>query len=129
MINRSKIHFGMNRVKGNWEDSLKYLIPGYPLDKYNLFYQLKGRIFHAVGAGAMALNEYCPELEDFFDIGKEVVCFEFGEIEDLREQLSWYISHDREREKIAKAGYQRGRRQHTFIARIQQIFDIVREKI
>ena len=30
----------------------------------------------------MALNEYCPELEDFFDIGKEIITFEFGEVGD-----------------------------------------------
>jgi hypothetical protein len=129
LVNKSKIHWGMNRVKGDWETPLLDLIPEYPLDKHGLFYQLKGRIFHAVGAGAMALNEYCPELEDFFDIGKEIITFEFGEVGDLKEKLSWYLTHDSERNKVATAGYERGRKQHTFTARISQIFDIVRKTL
>ena len=129
IVNKSKIHWGMNRVKGDWEKPLLDLIPDYPLDKHGVFYQLKGRIFHAVGAGALALNEYCPELEDFFEIGKEIITFEFGEIEDMREKLSWYIAHESEREKVAKAGYERGRKQHTFSARINQILDKVRKTL
>ena len=129
LVNKSKIHWGMNRVKGNWEKPLLEFIPEYPLDKHGLFYQLKGRIFHAVGAGAMALNEYCPELEDLFDIGKEIITFEFGEVEDMKEKLSWYLAHDDERGKVARAGYERGRKQHTFSARINQIFNIVRKTL
>lgn len=125
IINRSKIHFGLNRVRGCWERALKTLLPDYPLDEHGLFYQLKMRPFQSVGAGAMALNEYCPELEDMFEIDKEIVTFEFGNFQELREKLSWYASHDKERERIARAGYERGRKQHTFSARIRQIFDIV----
>jgi spore maturation protein CgeB len=131
LINKSKIHWGMNRLKGtrDWHSSLINFLPNYPLDKHGLFYQLKGRIFHAVGAGALALNEYCPELEDFFEIGKEIITFEFGEIEDLREKIAWYVTHDNVRKEIAKAGYLRGRKQHTFTERIQQILNIVRERL
>ena len=129
IVNRSKIHFGLNRVRGKWEDDLKALLPDYPLDKHGLFYQLKGRLFHAVGAGAMALNEYCPELQDLFEIGKEIVTFEYGNMEEVRDKLAWYISHNAERQKIAQAGYERGQKQHTFSARIRQILDIVAKTI
>jgi spore maturation protein CgeB len=87
------------------------------------------RPFRAVGTGASALNEYCPEFEDLFDIGKEIVTFEFHNIEELRDELSRYITHKGERERIACAGYERGRRQHTFPARIHQILDIVRKEL
>ncbi len=127
IVSRSKIHSGLNRVRGDWEDDLKALLPEYPLDKHGLFYQLKGRLFHAVGAGAMALNEYCPELEDLFDVGREIVTFEFGNIEEFRDKLAWYVSHELERKTIALAGYRRGRKQHTFSARIKQIFDMIRK--
>jgi hypothetical protein len=129
IVNRSKIHFGLNRVQGDWEDDLKALLPDYPLDKHRLFYQLKGRLFYSVGAGAMALNEYCPELEDLFDVGREIITFEFGNIEEFRNKLSWYVTHDAERKRVALAGYERGRKQHTFSARIKQIFDIIRERL
>jgi len=129
MVNRSKVHFGLNRVRGDWEEKLKAVLPEYPLDKHGLFYQLKGRLFHATGAGAMALNEYCPELEDLFDIGKEIITFEYGNLEEFKDKLSWYISHDSERVQIARAGYERARKQHTVSARIKQILDIVRKQL
>ena len=129
IIGRSKIHFGLNRVRGNWEETLRRLLPEYELDKYGLFYQLKSRPFQAVGGGAMALNEHAPELEDMFEIGKEIITFEFGDLETMREKLTWYLSHDVERKKIARAGYERGHKQHTFSARIRQILDIVRKSL
>jgi spore maturation protein CgeB len=129
IINHSKISFGLNRVRGNWEKNLKSQLPEYPLDKHGLFYQLKGRLFHAVGTGAMALNEYCPELENLFDIGKEIITFEFGDMDDFRDKLKWYVSHDAERKKITLAGYERAHKQHTFTARINQIFEIVRKSL
>ena len=105
------------------------MLPDYPFDKHGLFYQLKGRLFHCVGAGAMMINEYCPELEDLFDIGQEIVTVEFGDLEEFKDKLSWYISHDEQRRRIAAAGYERGRKQHTFTARIHQILDIVRKQL
>lgn len=125
VINRSKIHFGISRVRGFWEDDLKRLIPSYPFDEHGLFYQVKPRVFHALGAGAMVLNDYCFELEQLFEVGKEIVTFKFGDLGELREKLMWYTFHDAERERIARAGYERGRKQHTFTARIRQILDVV----
>lgn len=129
VINQSKIHFGLNRVRGVWEQGIKKMLPEYPLDHHGLFYQLKSRPFQGVATGAMVINEYCPELEELFEIGKEIVTFEYGEVEDFREKLHWYINHDSEREKIAKAGYLRGRKEHTLSARINKIFDCVRKDL
>jgi hypothetical protein len=129
IINQSKIHFGMVRVRGQWETEFKNALPDYPLDKHGLFYQLKGRLFQGVASGAMALNEYCPELEELFEIGKEIVTFEYGDIDDVRQKLAWFLSHEAERKKIAQAGYERARKQHTFIERLKRIFDLIREKL
>ncbi len=129
VINRSQVHVGLNRVRGTWEEKLRGLLPAYPLDEHGLFYQLKGRLFQAVGAGAMALNEYCPELEDLFAIDKEIVTFQFGDAGEFEEKLSWYVSHPRERAAIARAGYARGRRDHTYSARLRQMFDEIRKSL
>jgi len=125
-ISQSKIHVGFNRVRGFWEEDLLRLIPDYPLDRHGLFYQLKGRLFHAVGTGTLSLNEHCPEFDDMFEVGREIITFEFGDVDDFSDKLAWYTSHDAERERVAKAGYERGLKQHTWLARIQQIFDHIR---
>jgi spore maturation protein CgeB len=129
IINQSKIHFGMVRVLGKWEDSLKRLLPEYPMDKHGLFYQLKGRLFQGAASGAMVLNEYCPELEELFEIDKELVTFEYGDTDGVRDKLAWYLSHEAERGKISRAGYERAKKQHTFIERLKRILDMVREKL
>lgn len=124
-INRSKIHFGISRVRGYWEEDLKQLLPNYPIGEDGMFCQIKGRVFQGMAAHAMMLNDYIPELEGLFDVGKEIVTFEYGCIEDLREKLKWYAGHDREREEIVDRGYQRVHKEHTFAARITQIIDVI----
>jgi spore maturation protein CgeB len=126
VVNRSKVHFGISRVRGSWEEGVRALVPNYPFDEHGLFYQCKGRLFHAIGGGALALNDYFPELEEMFDIGTEIVTYQFGNLEEVEDKLKYYLAHDAERERIARAGYERGRKQHTFVARIQQMFDTLR---
>jgi hypothetical protein len=123
VVNRSKIHFGLSRVRGDWEQNVRRLLPKYPLDAHGLFCQCKGRLFHAVGAGALALIDQSPELEEMFEIGKEIVSYQFGNVAEMEDKLKYYLTHDAERERIARAGYARGRKQHTFTARIAQILD------
>jgi hypothetical protein len=124
-INRSRIHFGISRVRGYWEENLLKLLPEYPIGEDGLFYQIKGRLFQGAAAGAMVLNDYIPELEEMFDIGKEVVAFEYGRLDDLREKLGWYARHDEERARIAKAGYARAHATHTFGARVDKMMSII----
>jgi hypothetical protein len=125
IISRSKIHFGLSRVRGHWEEAVLRVLPDYLLDEHGYFYQVKGRLFHAVGTATMALNDHFPELEEMFTIGKEIVAFQFGDIQDLRQKLEWYTKHDNERLRIARAGYERGRKEHTLGARVNQIIAAV----
>lgn len=125
-INQSKIHFGLNRVLGEWESVVKKNLPLYPLDSTGLFYQLKSRPFQSTATGSLAINEYCPELEELFVIDKEIVTFKFGNLEEVRDKLKWYTKHDNEREKIAMAGYQRSLKSHSLRHRIEQIVKIVK---
>jgi len=123
IINQSKTHFGISRLHGDWEEKFKAVFPQYPIDDHGQFYQLKSRLFQAVGAGALAINDYIPELEELFEIGKEIITFEYGNMHEMREKLNWFIKNDTEREKIANSGYQRAHKDHTFTARINQILD------
>ena len=125
VMNQSKICPSLSRVWGPWERQLRATLPEYPKDKSGYFYQPKPRAFHAVGVGAMLLSDYYTELESLFDLGREAIVFEFGNLEEFREKLSWYTAHDQERERVAKAGFERGRKQHTFACRIRRILSIV----
>jgi len=125
VVARSKIAVGLSRVRGSWEEKLREYLPTYPVEPGCLFYQPKGRAFEGLGGGAMVLNDYYPELEDMFDVGKEIVTFEFGNLEEFSDKLTWYIRHDQERQRIAEAGHERSMKQHTMACRLRQILNIV----
>jgi spore maturation protein CgeB len=64
--------------------------------------------------------EYMEELEDFFDIGKEIVCY--LDKHDLADKIKYYLNHDAEREKIRLAGYRRAVNEHSWQKRFQSVF-------
>jgi radical SAM superfamily enzyme YgiQ (UPF0313 family)/glycosyltransferase involved in cell wall biosynthesis len=67
--------------------------------------QLKDKIFDITMCGGFLLCEYCKGIEDYFDLGKEIVCFEGPE--DAIKKIDFYLSHESERNRIAQAGYLR----------------------
>jgi spore maturation protein CgeB len=82
--------------------------------------QIKGRIFEIPGCGGLLLTEYADNLENYYKLGKEVVCFSGDK--DLIEKISHYLAHDEERRKIAEAGYVRTLHEHTYVHRFAEIF-------
>jgi spore maturation protein CgeB len=82
--------------------------------------QIKGRNFEIPGTGAFLLTDRAENLGDYYDIGKEIVCF--NDVDDLIDKIRYYLRHEEEREAIAAAGYSRTLRDHTFDVRFRQIF-------
>lgn len=83
--------------------------------------ELKGRNFEIPGCGSFLLTGYAPHLEDYYEIGKEVVCFD--DIEDLKTKIKYYLKNEEEREKIALAGYLRTINEHTYEKRFNAILN------
>jgi len=71
-------------------------------------------------SGAFYLVEYMDELEEFFSIGKEIVCY--YDKKDLVEKAKYYLRHDAERELIRQAGYRRAIGEHTWQKRFNKVF-------
>ena len=82
--------------------------------------QVRLRDFEVPMSGGFYLVEYMPELEEFFAIGKEIVCYSGRE--DLAEKIRYYLSHTEEREAIRRAGHERCRRDHTWQKRFETAF-------
>ncbi len=95
-------------VEGNEADSKEYID------------QIKGRNFEVPGCGGFLLSGFSENLEDYYEIGKEVVCFD--EEEDLVRKAQYYLKNQEEREAIAFAGYSRTLKEHTYLQRFEEIF-------
>lgn len=67
--------------------------------------QMKGRVFDLTAAKTFLLEEAGLETREFFEDGKEFVMFRNKE--DLLEKVRYYLAHDEERERIAKAGHKK----------------------
>lgn len=82
--------------------------------------QVRLRDFEVPMSGGFYMVEYLEELEEFFDIGKEIVCYRGAD--DLVDKIRYYLSHDNEREAIRRAGHERCLRDHSWQKRLSDAF-------
>ena len=100
-INSYKIHFNKNIA-----DDINY------------------RTFETTGCGTFLITNYTPGLEKLFDIGKEIVVY--NDLNDLDNKVKYYLENEEEREKIANAGYERSKKDHTYFERAKMLIDIIK---
>jgi spore maturation protein CgeB len=82
--------------------------------------QIRLRDFEVPMSGGFYLPEYMEELEEFYDLGREMVCHHG--MEDIAEKVKYYLAHDSERERIRIAGRERCLRDHTWRRRFETAF-------
>lgn len=107
MYSRSKINLGFSSCGDTHKTGERIL-------------QVRLRDFEVPMSGGFYMAEYMEELEEFFDIGEEVVYY--NDKKDLADKVKYYLKHDDERERIRKAGYQRCLRDHSWHKRFQMVF-------
>ncbi len=83
--------------------------------------QVRLREFEGPMSGAFYLTEWIEELADLYDIGREIVCYRSHE--EMVDRCRYYLAHDAERERIARAGLERARRDHTWHRRFEGLFE------
>lgn len=107
MYSRSKISLGFSNVGDTHKTA-------------NPIKQIRLRDFEVPMSGAFYMVQHMEELEEFFQIGKEIVCYHNPS--DLVEKVKYYLAHDTERKRIRRAGYQRAIRDHTWQKRLTDVF-------
>jgi spore maturation protein CgeB len=84
------------------------------------------RTFEAPACGAFVLAERSDEAREFFEEDKEAVYFSTPE--ELRDKARYYLEHDEERRKIARAGYQRCMTSdYSYLDRTKKILKVYEE--
>ena len=82
------------------------------------------RTFEVPGCGGFLLTQCSEEQCEFFEEGKEIACF--SSAEELREKIEYYLSHEEERKKMAKAAYGKVKN-HTYLHRAKRILEVYEE--
>lgn len=80
------------------------------------------RIFDILGCGGFLLTNYQAELPEYFEIGSEVEAF--SSMEELHDKCAYYLAHDSEREAIARRGYEKAVRYHSYDTRLLEMMDM-----
>jgi spore maturation protein CgeB len=85
------------------------------------------RTFEIPACGALQLAPRNSEILSFFEEDKEIVCF--ANAEELKEKVAYYLSHNSERLKIARAGFDRCLKdKHTYLDRVSEMFRTIRNR-
>lgn len=127
----------LSKVQQRWRvNELRYFtqeeIPGiYSRSKIILNLPLADdlnfRFFEAMSCGAMLLTQRVKNGQEIlFEEDKHFVAFDTEE--ELFEKLEFYLSHEQEREAIAKAGLEEIQRHHTLEQRLVELLKTVQEK-
>lgn len=98
----------------------------FHLSKINLNITIKSiqsglslRVWDILGCGGFLLSNYQSEIPEYFEIGKDLDCYE--SLADLKQKVAFYLSHDDIRQEIAHNGYEKVKAMHTYEARIAAI--------
>ena len=101
-----------HRSKINLNITLRSITSGIPL-----------RALDIMGCGGFLLTNYQRELAEYFKPDQEFVYFD--SLEDLVQKVQYYFVHETERERIARAGYQKVRECFSYEIQLQKIVSLV----
>lgn len=88
-------------------------------------YYWSNRIYETLGRGGFLLFPDIPGLSNDFIPYKHFVPYEIGKWDDLRKKINFYLTHDDEREKIRRQGFEHVRKKHTYTVRCEELIKIV----
>jgi len=86
-------------------------------------YAANMRLYEATGVGTMLLTDWKTNLNELFEVGTEVAAYR--SIDECVELVDYYLTHDAERETMARAGQQRTLSEHSYYHRMQELTEIL----
>jgi glycosyltransferase involved in cell wall biosynthesis len=93
---------------------------------------VSNRIFDCLAAGgAILLHQRIEQLGEFTGLEAGVHYIEWRDYDDLQSKIAYYLNpkHAAKRDKIVKCAYDYVKAQHSFSARVRQLFDEVLPRI
>ena len=81
--------------------------------------QIKARVFEVPGSGGFLLTQTAPGLGRFYLPGLEIETFDSQD--ELAAKVERYLADSEARDRVARAGYLRTRREHTYEERFSRL--------
>lgn len=93
---------------------------------FNHTYYWSDRVCETLGRGGFLIHPYIKGMEEEFIDGEHLVYYEFGNFEQLKEKIDYYLEHDDEREKIRRAGHEFVKNHATYNDRLKLMLEIIK---
>lgn len=84
------------------------------------------RAFEIPACGGFQITSYRDAIIELFEPNKEIVCYH--NLNDLKEKLDYYLdpNNEDERKQIARAGYERAMKDHSYQHRLIELFKTIK---
>lgn len=99
-------------AKINLNISLRSIKSGIPL-----------RAFEIMGSGGFLMTNYQADFNDCYAAGEDFVYFESKE--DLIGKIDYYLEHEKEREEIARNGFEKTASHNTYVDRVGEMIGVI----
>jgi len=86
--------------------------------------QIKARNFEIPYFNGFQLTDYAPSIENYFDIGLEIVCYK--DIDEAELLIKYYLKNEDERESIKNTSHKRAIEEHGYINRLKKVLEQIK---
>ncbi|MBF6138129.1 glycosyltransferase family 1 protein [Nocardia otitidiscaviarum] len=83
------------------------------------------RVYETLGRGGFLIHPAVPGMDRHFTDRKHLAFYRYGDFDQLRELIDYYLDHDGEREQLRQAGHELVRTHHTYLDRWTHILQVV----
>lgn len=88
-------------------------------------YYWSDRVYETLGRGGFIIHPFITGMDEEFTDGKTIVFYEYGNWEQLKEKIDYYLEHEDEREAIRLAGHEFVKNYATYNDRLKQMLGII----
>lgn len=81
---------------------------------YDYPYYWSDRVYETLGRGGFMIHPYIKGMEEEFQNKKHLVFYEYGNFDQLKELIEYYLENEKEREEIRIAGHELVKNNYTY---------------
>lgn len=108
--------------------SAKIVIGDTLCKDFNYTYYFSDRLFEVPCRGGFMIFPKIKGIEFMYEVGKEIVLYDYNDFDGLNNLIAHYLHADNEREHIRIAGHIRARGTHTYTNRLKQLLETLEKE-